>query len=160
MGAQLQVLLSEHLMEETMMKSLILLFLVFAATNAISLNTLQGVIQGWQSSSTQETDNEITLREYLENLPKPHPLFVNDRGEDDGGEECEAICIHPKNVNGTLNKKCATGRWSPNYEEKGGCNCLTEYKCCNGVCPKVDPNSCFGKNNATKGLQWGALMKD
>ena len=87
---------------------------------------------------------------------QPHPLYRLARGTEENEEGisllCAAGCAPTPHL--ATDATC-NGAWAPNYVALGdsGCECLTEYKCCDGTCPPINKESCWGQGAAEKGKE-------
>lgn len=143
--------------------------LIFATTNAFTLVDLRDMLE--ESLMERDPQEEITLREYLEDLDEPHELSRTlSKRADDAGDSgaavvvdvnpCSDICgpLAPLKLKDT----CAANKWTPNYlkkEFKGTvCECLKDYTCCK-ECGKEEPlTKCHADKQ--KGLKYGIYEND
>jgi len=137
------------------MKTFLALCLLFAAANAFSLDALRNMLEEEEEKMDKREDiKEITLKEYLDNLETPDPLYrtLSRRQTSD----CSSVCGPLPSVDHT--GTCASNKWVPNYVAKGNCECLTEYKCCGNTCATANVESCWASGQ--KGLKYGIKEVD
>lgn len=150
---------------KTTLKISALLFLV-AAANAYSLSQLRSLIMEEMDREKRSEGKEITLREHLNNLEKPdewyreapeHKRSMESREADPApAEDCASVCGHPPLLD--ENATCDSEKWAPEYEQKGDCECLKRYRCCDTKCAEVDLEKCW--LNGKKGYMYGRLDQD
>jgi len=115
---------------------------------------------------TAKRSNVITLREFKDNQDTPDPVFRRKETAAKSMDarvtvDCSATCGTAPHLD--LDATCASDRWAPQYVASGEnseCECLKDYRCCDGNCPLVDKRTCWGANLAQKGLLYGTLGVD
>jgi hypothetical protein len=133
------------------------LCLFVASANALSLDALRNLIT--DELAKRESSDEITLGEYLSNTEPAAKYRELQRREGLEVGGCEAVCGHAT-IKLDTSQSCPSTKWRPNYVEKEGCECLTGYLCCSGVCPEVKLESCWLRDDSHKGLEYGTWTED
>jgi len=140
------------------MKAFFALCLLFAAVNSYSLDGLKWLLEDELEKRVEvEEPREITLREHLDQLETPDPLYRSLSKRSEGKRNCAAVC-GPLPAANHAEKKCDSKKWVPEYEADGDCECLKKYRCCADTCPEADPAVCH-KNNQ-KGYKYGVPEVD
>lgn len=142
------------------------LFTVIAVSSGLSLDSLQRTLR----EDDKPKENEITLREYLDALPEPDPVFrslsrqgwaaaakIEARRNSDTNlpnniVPCSSVCGKQPTLPND-DKTCKASKWVPNFIKKGDCECLDSYRCCPDTCAEPDPEVCW--ENGKKGFKYG-----
>jgi len=123
--------------------ALVLCFLAVSA-NAFSLDALRSMLE--DELEKKEESKVVTLKEYLDGLEEPHPLF-RSRSEKDCSTVCKPVTLHK-------DASCETNKWVPEYVEQDGCECLSKYRCCAEKC-KAEESKQVCWNDGQKGFKYG-----
>lgn len=143
------------------MKTICVLLLLVAVANAYSIEALKEMMREIKRAESHDSANSMTLREYLDNLETPDPYYKVSakrsmvRRVD---ADCPYICGEPAQLDTGI--ECSSGKWRPEYELNGECECLTRYRCCNEVCKPAKLESCWGEDDSKKGFLYGVKELD
>lgn len=140
------------------MKVVLALCFLAATANAFSLDALKNMLE--KELEKKEESKVVTLREYLDGLEVPHPLYrsLSARGMYARSADCGSVCGTEPTLDQMEGVTCASEKWVPEYEKSGECECLKRYRCCSSGCNTPNKETCW--NNNKKGTWYGIVEVD